>query len=109
VLEDRRADGSGRPDRRDGGQEHVLGDGGEDLVRDTQRDPERDSEAAGRLRSSPSSLRTPVEPPLVTGGPRSLVGATSCSLRAPEHLMISVENLIGLMGGIVLVACLSYL
>src|SRR5580692_12030583 len=47
--------------------------------------------------------------PLVTGGPGSLVGATSCSLPVPERLVISVENLIGLMCGIVLVACLSYL
>jgi K+-transporting ATPase KdpF subunit len=44
--------------------------------------------------------------PLVTGGPGSLIGATSSSLRAPEHLMISVENLIGLIGGIALVVYL---
>jgi hypothetical protein len=47
--------------------------------------------------------------PLVTGGLGSLVCATSCSLHVPEHLMISVENLIGLMGGIALVVYCSQL
>ena len=39
ALEDRRADGGGQPDSRDDGQEHVLGDGGEDLVRHAEHDP----------------------------------------------------------------------
>jgi hypothetical protein len=44
--------------------------------------------------------------PLVTGGPGSLVGATSCSLRVPERLMISVENFIGFIGRIAFVVYL---
>ena len=41
ALEDRGADGGGRADGRDGGQERVLGDGGEDLVGNAEQPPER--------------------------------------------------------------------
>ena len=41
ALQDRRADGGGRADGRDGGQERVLGDGGEDLVGNAEQSPER--------------------------------------------------------------------
>ncbi len=41
ALQDRRADGGGRADGRDGGQERVLGDGGEDLVGNAEQPPER--------------------------------------------------------------------
>ena len=42
---------------------------------------------------------------VLTGGPGSLVGAGDPQLltRQPEHPMISVENIIGLVGGVGLV------
>jgi hypothetical protein len=41
ALQDRGGDGGGRADGRDGGQERVLGDGGEDLVGNAEQPPER--------------------------------------------------------------------
>jgi hypothetical protein len=41
ALQDRGGDGRGRADGRDGGQERVLGDGGEDLVGNAEQPPER--------------------------------------------------------------------
>ena len=48
ALQDRRADGGGQADGRDGGQERVLGGGGEDLVRHAEQPPERQGNDAGR-------------------------------------------------------------
>ena len=47
-LEDRRADRSGHADGRHGGQVHVLGEGGEDLVGHAEQPPEHQGEDAGR-------------------------------------------------------------
>ena len=54
MLEDGRADGGGRPDGGDGGQEYVLGEGGEDLVWDPEHHAEGNGEAADRSREGPS-------------------------------------------------------
>ena len=48
ALQDRRADGGGHADGRDGGQERVLGGGGEDLVRHAEQPPKRQGKDAGR-------------------------------------------------------------
>jgi len=46
ALQDRRAGGGGDADGRDGGQERVLGGGGEDLVRHAEQPPEHQGEDA---------------------------------------------------------------
>ena len=48
ALQDRRADGGGRADGRDGGQERVLGGGGEDLIGNAGQPAERQGEDGGR-------------------------------------------------------------
>ena len=48
ALEDSRVGGGGRADGRDGGQVHVLGEGGEDLVRHAEQPPEHQGEDTGR-------------------------------------------------------------
>ena len=47
MLEDGRAYGGGRPDGGDGGQQYVLGEGGENLVWDPEDHAEGNRDAAG--------------------------------------------------------------
>ena len=69
TLEDRRADGGGHSDGRDGGQERVLGDGREDLVGHAQHDPEHHREAAGRVEGRHHAAQDETKPPQAADAP----------------------------------------